>query len=1054
MRLLIFTLLLSFLSLSSLFASEREWNVGSDEFNSLGTISATTTVNGLTIYADESHTVVVEANSKTLDGVDYTTRMKLGGAGSLTAGAEYRALAIDVTGNTTISVAAISSSSSADREMVLLGGEGDTISTQPVLGASIGWAVFEYVGGAKTLYLASKASGINVYYIKAVSEEVTSNVKEIVFVKNTNNNNDSTVIAAIDAMPEYNVTVIAQDVVTDSLLDIFNAADVVIIGRAINSSNVGSGMAVWDKITKPVLCTNMWGMRGMAGKAYWTPSASCANMKNADSVYIQATILKAKDPVFDGVSGTIDWWAGNYSVFGVDAEGDDAGNGELLAETPDKRPLFMRWAAGTEFYPGAGHTPMGDRTYIGCGSDDGGVINYFAYSDQAKTIFFAELARMASGEPLVIKKPMKSTDEYAIFDPAVVDPDDLVDGMSIVELDGKKYLQVVVDEWNSILAVPEFKFEPGMTAFAEFKYKVGQTEFPAEKINAAVQLIDTINKMTVSWSTTPVSSTTGIVQSNPSGEFVKSSAACVATMKVVHQVQFFGQQTVSWGAVKGDTLWVGKVRAYKTDETTIFDPATYDPDNYAPGMSLVDVNGKKYLKVAVDGWNSIVDVPEFKLKEGVKAYTEFKYVVGQTEFTADKINATVQLIDTINKMTVSWSSTPVSSTTGLTQSNPSGEFKETSAAITATMKVVHQVQFFGQQTVSWGAVAGDTMWVGAVTAKTVTPPDPNVILDPATYTGAMGPGFSIVTIDGTKYFKVALDSWNTYMAFPDYTFPAGKNAFKAAVKYEAGTSGAVLDGLGAFLKFSTSGWAEIGAGRTAVGTTFADQVVTLAANEGNVAGVFQVAVQDANNGYNPVSGDYLYIGKIMAVTTAPITFVVDDSKYMKYDGFSVRGSWLTNSGIFDSGWNGGVNHFELTDSVGDVADNIWEHTVNLVADGGTNTWHWGFLDLSDNWLVTGADPAFTVTDWTPQTITYTIGGTGVDGLLMELKVFPNPVNNVLNVSGRNVESISVYNLSGAKMLVSQKSGNSIDVSGLSNGTYIVKVTDINGETAIRKFSKK
>lgn len=824
MRLLIFTLLLSMLSLSSLFADVREWNISNDEFNALGEISATTTVNGLTIYATADKTVVVEPNGKTLDGMEFTTRMKLGGAGSLEAGAEYRAVSIDVTGNTTISVAAISSSSSADREFLFINAAGDTLHTAPVYGANIDWAVFDYVGEATTIYMASKSSGINIYYIKAEGE---------------------------------------------------------------------------------------------------------------------------------------------------------GGGGE---------------------------------------------------------------------EPPVVSDPL------AIFDPATVDPADLKPGMEIVEIGGKKYLQVVVDAWNSILDVPAFKFEPGMTAFTEFKYVVTQTEYTAAQINATVQLIDTVNLMKPSWSNDSVSTTTGLVQSNPDGTFKKVSAGAAATSKVVHQVQFFGQQNVSWGAVVGDTLWVGKVRAYvKDDASTIANPETYDPSNLPANWEIVDVEGAKYFKVHLEGWNNVLPVTEFSIPAGATDYSAMiKFEKGTSTYEMSQVNTFFKIANVVGE---TWTEL------GAGGAASSATFKKYSFAIKDATKTVSVVQVAGQETSGWGAITGDYLYIGKVTANVTIPPDPDAILDPATFDAAnLKAGWEIVTIGDKKYFKVPLDGWSTWMNVPEYKFPAGRNAFRAEVKYEAGTSGAALDGLGAFLKFSTSGWAEIGAGRTAVGTEFAEQVVTMAANEGNVAGVFQIAVQDANNGYSALVGDFLYIGKISACTTAPVTFTIDDTKFKAYDGFVIRGSWLTKSGIFDSAWNGGVDHAEFTDSVlvdaeNEVweVDNIWEYTVNLVADGGTNTWKWGFLDLNGNWKVTGADPTFQVSDWTPQTITYTIGGTSVEDLSSKLKIYPNPVVNILNVTGMDIESVSIYNLTGAK--VHTGTSNSIDVSNLSKGTYVVKAIDQNGEVAISKFSK-
>ena len=229
---------------------------------------------------------------------------------------------------------------------------------------------------------------------------------EVVVVTPEVNGNDTAVVQAIAAYMDsayYNVTVLEKSVLELSDTTQLNAADVVIMGRKIGSSDVGSGRAAWDAVKSPVISMNPWGLRGRSDKGAWTPAYDCDNMALADSVALAGIVVAPNDPVFAGVTNdTIDWWFGNYSAFRADAEGDDAGNGQLLAQTTDNRPLFIRWAAGVEFYDGAGHTPMGDRSFIGCGSDNGGVINYFGFSEVSEKIFFAELARLASGEPTVI----------------------------------------------------------------------------------------------------------------------------------------------------------------------------------------------------------------------------------------------------------------------------------------------------------------------------------------------------------------------------------------------------------------------------------------------------------------------------------------------------------------------------------------------------------------------------------------------------------------------------------------------------------------------------
>lgn len=156
-------------SASSAEPALQEWNISSETLSVLGTVAETKTVEGLTITATADATVVVDANNKSLDGMDFTSRLKLGGTGSFDADGKplARILSIDVSGNSTITVVGMSSSSSADRELVIAAGSKDTeLGRFAALGASISKGEFTYTGDATTIYIYSASSGVNVYYIK------------------------------------------------------------------------------------------------------------------------------------------------------------------------------------------------------------------------------------------------------------------------------------------------------------------------------------------------------------------------------------------------------------------------------------------------------------------------------------------------------------------------------------------------------------------------------------------------------------------------------------------------------------------------------------------------------------------------------------------------------------------------------------------------------------------------------------------------------------------------------------------------------------------------
>ncbi len=158
----------------------REWNMSSPSFNALGTIQATQTVEGLTIYAVSDATVVVDASEKVLGDMSFTHRMKTGGSGGFDANGlpVKRVLEFEVTGNTRITIAAMSSSSSADRTLNLAANNKDSIFAQfPAMGASLTQGVYDYKGDAGKIFIYSPNSGVNIYYIKA--EPLTTAINQV-----------------------------------------------------------------------------------------------------------------------------------------------------------------------------------------------------------------------------------------------------------------------------------------------------------------------------------------------------------------------------------------------------------------------------------------------------------------------------------------------------------------------------------------------------------------------------------------------------------------------------------------------------------------------------------------------------------------------------------------------------------------------------------------------------------------------------------------------------------------------------------------------------------
>ena len=71
----------------------------------------------------------------------------------------------------------------------------------------------------------------------------------------------------------------------------------------------------------------------------------------------------------------------------------------------------------------------------------------------------------------------------------------------------------------------------------------------------------------------------------------------------------------------------------------------------------------------------------------------------------------------------------------------------------------------------------------------------------------------------------------------------------------------------------------------------------------------------------------------------------------------------------------------------------------------------------------------------------------------KMSVYPNPAKDVLNISGKEVQIVKVYNVLGQQMKV-MHSNNSVDVQGLASGTYVLQVEDVEGNVQNIKFIKK
>ena len=120
------------------------------------------TIDGLSINAAEGKAIAIDANTKTIEEVEYTKRLKFGGTGSATS----RNISFTVSGAADIQIALTSSSSTEDHKLAVAA-NGTQLKEVVAPGGSIAVETINYTGSSSaTITIYSTQSGVNLYFVK------------------------------------------------------------------------------------------------------------------------------------------------------------------------------------------------------------------------------------------------------------------------------------------------------------------------------------------------------------------------------------------------------------------------------------------------------------------------------------------------------------------------------------------------------------------------------------------------------------------------------------------------------------------------------------------------------------------------------------------------------------------------------------------------------------------------------------------------------------------------------------------------------------------------
>ena len=74
-----------------------------------------------------------------------------------------------------------------------------------------------------------------------------------------------------------------------------------------------------------------------------------------------------------------------------------------------------------------------------------------------------------------------------------------------------------------------------------------------------------------------------------------------------------------------------------------------------------------------------------------------------------------------------------------------------------------------------------------------------------------------------------------------------------------------------------------------------------------------------------------------------------------------------------------------------------------------------------------------------------------DFSILNMKLYPNPVKDILNIDAKNIDWIKIYDVSG-KLVKTFSKQSKINISELPKGNYLTEISE-NGKISKQKFIK-
>lgn len=146
----------------------KEWNFDSPEYYGLGTITESTNINGMDIYATQHKYVEFKNSNVNIDGIRRRRYLSLGGEGT----ESYRCIGFDVPQNCTIRILARSSSKTEPRTMIVTDEQNMLLGTIDVNSNTAAQYNVKYTGNGDKVYIKCKSGSLDIYGVELINSDV------------------------------------------------------------------------------------------------------------------------------------------------------------------------------------------------------------------------------------------------------------------------------------------------------------------------------------------------------------------------------------------------------------------------------------------------------------------------------------------------------------------------------------------------------------------------------------------------------------------------------------------------------------------------------------------------------------------------------------------------------------------------------------------------------------------------------------------------------------------------------------------------------------------